>query len=72
MTGMRNKQKLLSFLKQRECAGVEEDFDLDRIFTALDQDPELFHHDWLRSLLAEGLSLDRACEVILESVLRPN
>jgi hypothetical protein len=72
MTGMRNKQKLLSFLKQRECAGVEESFDLDRILTVFDQDPELFHQDWLRPLLAEGLSPDRACEVILESILRPN
>jgi hypothetical protein len=45
---------------------------LEQVFRAVDQDPELFLKEWLRPLLAEGLDLDQAFEVALESVLRPN
>src|SRR5215470_9546730 len=44
-----------------------ENVDLERVFSAFDEDPEIFQKNWLRPLLAAGLDLDRACEVVLES-----
>jgi hypothetical protein len=70
--GNKQKEKLFSFLKHFEHVGVGESVDLERVFRELDEDPEIFWKEWLSPLLAEGLHLDRACEVILESVLRPN
>jgi len=49
-----------------------ENVDLQQVFNAFDEDPEIFQKNWLGPLLAAGLNLDRACEVVLESILRPN
>jgi len=49
-----------------------ENVDLERVFSAFDEDPEIFQKNWSRPLLAAGQNLDRACEVVLESILRPN
>ena len=67
-----NKQKLLSFLKQFEHLEVGGSVDADQVFREMDEDPETFWKEWLSPLVSEGLNLDRACEVVLEGVLRPN
>ena len=68
----KHKEEFLSLLK--DCVLVEagENVDLERVFSAFDEEPEIFKKNWLRPLLAAGLNLDRACEVVLESILRPN
>jgi hypothetical protein len=72
MAERENKQKLLSYLKEFEHLGVGESVEADQFFREMDEDPEAFWKDWLSPLVAEGLNLDRACEVVLEGVLRPN
>ena len=74
MKEQRKKQQegFLTFLE--DCVRMEasENIDLEQVFNAFDEDPEIFQQHWLRPLLAAGLNLDRACEVVLESILRPN
>ena len=74
MKEQRKKQKedFLSFLK--DCVQMEAggNVDLDQVFNAFDEDPEMFQKKWLRPLLAEGLNLDRVCELVIQGILRPN
>jgi hypothetical protein len=70
--GNKQNEKLLLFLKHFGRVGADESADLKQVFRELDEDPEIFWTEWLSPLLAEGLHLDRACEVVLETVLRPN
>jgi len=77
MANHRNKQKekLLFVLGKFEhipAVDSVEGVALEQVLRAFDQDPELFWKEWLRPLVAEGLNLDRACEIALESLLRPN
>lgn len=77
MADHRNKQKekLLFALEKFEHIGAVDGVDfvaLEQVFRTFDRDPELFWKEWLRPLLAEGLDVERACEIALESVLRPN
>ena len=68
----KSKEEFFSFL--RDCVRMDagENVDLEQVLNAFDEDPEIFENNWLRPLLAAGLNLDRACEVVLESILRPN
>jgi len=68
----RQKQELLTLLE--DCVQIEvgEDIDLEQVSKAFDEDPEIFQKNWLRPLIAEGVNLDRACELAVESILRPN
>jgi len=66
------KEEFFSLLK--DCVRMEarENVDLEQVFNAFDENPEIFQENWLRPLLAAGLNLNRACEVVVESILRPN
>jgi len=68
----KQKQELLTLLE--DCVPIEvgEDIDLEQVSKAFDEDPEIFQKNWLRPLVAEGVNLDRACELAVESILRPN
>ena len=68
----KQKQELLTLLE--DCVQIEvgEDIDLEQVSKAFDEDPEIFQKNWLRPLVAEGVNLDRACELAVESILRPN
>lgn len=70
----RKKQQdgFLTFLQDCVRMEAEENINLEQVFSAFDEDPEIFQQRWLRPLLAAGLALDRACEVVLESIVRPN
>src|SRR5215467_6311958 len=73
MTDRRNRgKKTQSFPSQHEHVSESETFVLDQVFRVVDQDPERFAKEWLQPLLLQGLSLDRAWEVIFEIFLRPN
>jgi hypothetical protein len=51
---------------RREFAALEE------FVKGSSENPEVFLEEWLRPLLRHGLSLERAYEVVIESVIRPN
>ena len=74
MKEQRKKQKreLLTLLEDCFQIEVGEDIDLEQVSKAFDEDPEIFQKNWLRPLVAEGVNLDRACELAVESILRPN
>ena len=68
----KQKQELLTLLEDCFQIEVGEDIDLEQVSKAFDEDPEIFQKNWLRPLVAEGVNLDRACELAVESILRPN
>ena len=76
MTGQGKKPKELedffAFLKSCERIRTRENIDPEQVFRMFDQDPEIFQKSWLQPLLAEGVALDRVCELVLESIFRPN
>lgn len=45
---------------------------LEELVEGSTENPVAFLEGWLRPLLREGLSMERACEVVIESVSRPN
>jgi hypothetical protein len=67
-----NKKQFFTFLKNCNLIDVKDDIDFAQVLEAFSDDPEVFHRQWLQPLLAEGLNLDRACEVALQSIFRPN
>ena len=67
-----NKKQFLALLQNCEPIDLGESIDFAQVLKAFTDDPEVFHRQWLQPLLAEGLSLDHACEVALKSILRPN
>jgi hypothetical protein len=74
MKEQRKKQKreLLTLLEDCFQIEVGEGIDLEQVSKAFDEDPEIFQKNWLRPLVTEGVNLDRACELAVESILRPN
>jgi len=68
----KQKQELLTLLEDCFQIKAGEDIDLEQVSKAFDEDPEIFQKTWLRPLVAEGVNLDRACELAVESILRPN
>lgn len=44
----------------------------DYLFTESGIQDENFHHAWIQPLLAEGLSLESALALLIESHFRPN
>ena len=45
---------------------------LEQIAKGSTDNPQAFLEEWLRPLLRQGVSMERANERVLESVLRPN
>jgi len=45
---------------------------VEHLLTVSCENPEIFHEEWLRPLLAEGLDLDQALELVVEGALRPS
>jgi len=45
---------------------------LEELVKGSSENPEAFIEEWLRPLLRQGLSVERAYELVIESVLRPN
>jgi len=62
MKERRKKHKKEFFSLLKDCVWMEawENVDLEQVFNAFDEDPEIFQKNWLRPLLAAGLNLDRA------------
>ena len=75
MIGARQKKQKLDyrwFLERLEHEDTREILALEELVMGSTEDPEAFLEGWLRPLLRQGLSIDRAYEVVIESVLRPN
>jgi hypothetical protein len=75
MIGARQKKQKLDyrwFLERLEHKDMREILALEELVMGSTEDPEAFLEGWLRPLLRQGLSIDRAYEVVIESVLRPN
>ena len=75
MIGARRKKRNLDygwFLERLSQEDLPEIIALEELVKGSSEDPEAFLEQWLRPLLREGLSIDRAYEVVIESVLRPN
>jgi hypothetical protein len=68
----KNKVDLKEFVKRGEWqAGTEVDA-LELLMKESYSNPEVFHEEWLRPLLREGLSLEGAYDVLVEGTIRPN
>jgi hypothetical protein len=75
MIGARRKKQNLDyrwFLERLEHKDMREILALEELVMGSTEDPEAFLEGWLRPLLRQGLSIERAYEVVIESVLRPN
>ena len=75
MIGTRRKKQKLDyrwFLERLEHEDMREILALEELVMGSSEDPETFLEEWLRPLLRQGLSIERAYEVVIESVLRPN
>ena len=75
MIGTRRKKQNLDYRWFLERLGQEELAEiiaLEELVKGSTEDPEAFLEEWLRPLLRQGLSIERAYEVVIESVLRPN
>ena len=75
MIGARRKKRKLDyrwFLERLEHEDMGEMIALEELVKGSSENPEAFVEEWLRPLLRQGLSIERAYELVLESVLRPN
>jgi hypothetical protein len=75
MIGTRRKKQNLDyrwFLERLNQEELREIIALEELVKGSTEDPEAFLEEWLRPLLRQGLSIERAYEVVIESVLRPN
>jgi hypothetical protein len=75
MIGTRRKKQNLDYRWFLERLGQEElpeIIALEELVKGSTEDPEAFLEEWLQPLLRQGLSIERAYEVVIESVLRPN
>jgi hypothetical protein len=75
MIGTRRKKQKLDyrwFLERLEREDMREILALEELVMGSNEDPETFLEEWLRPLLRQGLSIERAYEAVIESVLRPN
>ena len=75
MIGTRRKKRNLDygwFLERLSREEMPEIIALEELVKGSSEDPEAFLEQWLRPLLRQGLSIERAYEVVIESVLRPN
>jgi len=75
MIGTRRKKPNLDyrwFLERLSQEELPEIIALEELVKGSTEDPEAFLEEWLRPLLRQGLSIERAYEVVIESVLRPN
>ena len=75
MIGTRRKKQNLDyrwFLERLSQEEVPELIALEELVKGSSEDPEAFLEEWLRPLLRHGLTIERAYEVVIESVLRPN
>ena len=75
MIGTRRKKQNLDyrwFLERLRQEEMPEIIALEELVKGSTEDPEAFLEEWLRPLLRQGLSIERAYEVVIESVLRPN
>ena len=75
MIGTRRKIQNLDyrwFLVSLDQQELSEIIALEELVKGSTEDPEAFLEEWLRPLLRQGLSIERAYEVVIESVLRPN
>jgi len=75
MIGARRKKQKMDyrwFLERLEREDMGEILALEELVKGSSEDPEAFLEEWLRPLLRQGLSIERAYELVIESVLRPN
>jgi hypothetical protein len=75
MIGTRRKKRNLDyrwFLERLSQEEMPEIMALEELVKGSSEDPEAFLEEWLQPLLRQGLSIERAYEVVIECVLRPN
>lgn len=75
MIGTRRKKRNLDyrwFLERLEREDMRDIVALEEFVKGSSENPEAFLEEWLQPLLRQGLSLERAYEVVIESVIRPN
>lgn len=75
MIGTRRKKPNLDyrwFLEHLEHEDKREIVALEEFVKGSSENPEAFLEEWLWPLLRQGLSLERAYEVVIEIVIRPN
>lgn len=60
------------FVKRGERRDNPEIDALEQLMKESYDNPEIFHEEWLRPLLREGLSMDKAYDVLVEGTIRPN
>jgi hypothetical protein len=68
----KNKIDLKEFVKHGEWQPGAEADALEVLMRESYNNPEVFHEEWLRPLLREGLSLESAYDVLVEGTIRPN
>jgi len=70
----RNKQNwdFRSFLERWGQGDMVETAAMEQFVKESSENPEGFLEEWLRPLLEQGLSMERAYELVMEGALRPN
>jgi hypothetical protein len=75
MIGTRRKKPYVDYRwspERLEREDMRELVALEEFVKGSSENPEVFLEEWLRPLLRQGFSLERAYEVVIESVIRPN
>jgi hypothetical protein len=70
----RNKQNwdFRSFLERWGQGDMVEITALEQFVKESCENPDAFLEEWLRPLLEQGLSMERAYDLVMEGALRPN
>lgn len=78
MTGERRKKHRWDWrgLPERWEMGKEQNLAtllaLEQLVTGSTENPDAFLEEWIQPLLRQGLSMERAYELVIESVFQPN
>jgi len=68
----RDKTEFLALLERLAQDKMGELTSLEQLLKASHENPELFEEEWLWPLLAEGVGLGQAFELLVEGALQPN
>jgi hypothetical protein len=75
MSNKESKTRIEEFrerLNREELERLWELEALDRIFTETQGHPEKFHQEWIRPLIANGLTLDSALVLVVQAHFHPD
>jgi hypothetical protein len=75
MVKQRRRKNAIDFKEFVKRGDWQESAELDALERMMRESydhPEIFHEEWLRPLLREGLSVETAYDVLVDGTIRPN